>query len=177
MPSQIGTAAALRICTNMWTGPNTKTSSAFALMHTSALALATALTTLACAPMEGEELAEGESVATVAEALSTGTYEIKPVNSGKCLDLPGGSTADGEQIKQWGCNGGSNQRWNITDLGGNQHRILAVPSGKGMNVYGGNMPAGAKVKQWPWGGSANEKWWIDAVAGGYVIKPTYDGNL
>jgi len=34
-------------------------------------------------------------------------------NSGKCLDVPSLSVADGVALQQYTCNGGSNQRWNL----------------------------------------------------------------
>lgn len=35
------------------------------------------------------------------------------VQSGLCLDVTGGSTADGALVQLWTCNGGSNQRWTL----------------------------------------------------------------
>jgi hypothetical protein len=35
------------------------------------------------------------------------------VQSGLCLDVTGGSTADGALVELWNCNGGSNQQWNL----------------------------------------------------------------
>ncbi len=40
------------------------------------------------------------------------------VNSGKCLDASGGSTANGTQLIIWSCHGGTNQRWTLPN-GGN----------------------------------------------------------
>jgi hypothetical protein len=31
--------------------------------------------------------------------------------SGRCLDDPNASTADGTQLVLWDCNGGTNQQW------------------------------------------------------------------
>ena len=33
--------------------------------------------------------------------------------SGKCLDDPGSSTANGTQLDLWTCNGGANQQWHL----------------------------------------------------------------
>ncbi len=40
---------------------------------------------------------------------SNGTVGI----NGKCLDITGGSTANGALIEEWTCNGGSNQQWSV----------------------------------------------------------------
>jgi hypothetical protein len=37
--------------------------------------------------------------------------------SGRCLDVPGSSRADGTQLVLWDCNGGSNQKWTILTTG------------------------------------------------------------
>ena len=37
-----------------------------------------------------------------------GYYHFVNLNSGKCLDLPGGSATDGVQYQQWACGGGTN---------------------------------------------------------------------
>ncbi|MER7538408.1 RICIN domain-containing protein [Streptomyces sp. NPDC097704] len=36
---------------------------------------------------------------------------MKGVQSGRCLDVPGGSTTNGTELVIWDCNGGANQRW------------------------------------------------------------------
>jgi hypothetical protein len=152
--------------------------STLGLVRTSALALGAAITALGCAaPVDQESNPQGEVVAQTSQALNSGTYEIRPVNSNKCLDVPGASMTNGEQIKQYSCNGQNNQKWQITNLGGNLHQITAVHSGKSMNVYGGNMPAGAKIKQWNYDGGANAKFYIDGGSGGYTIKPSYNTGL
>ncbi|WNI21934.1 ricin-type beta-trefoil lectin domain protein [Streptomyces sp. ITFR-16] len=33
--------------------------------------------------------------------------------SGRCLDVPGGATANGTALDLWDCHGGTNQRWNV----------------------------------------------------------------
>jgi glucosylceramidase len=41
--------------------------------------------------------------------LGGGLYELVARNSGKCLDVPGGSTSSGTQLQQWTCTGAANQ--------------------------------------------------------------------
>jgi len=38
-------------------------------------------------------------------------YNMVNLNSGKCLDVTGASTANGAIVEQWPCNGGTNQKW------------------------------------------------------------------
>jgi endo-1,4-beta-xylanase len=44
----------------------------------------------------------------------TGSGQVVGTGSGKCLDVPGQSTADGTQIILWTCSGTSNQQWTLT---------------------------------------------------------------
>jgi hypothetical protein len=38
-------------------------------------------------------------------------------HSGKCLEVAGGSTADGGVVHQWDCHGGTNQQWRVSTPG------------------------------------------------------------
>jgi hypothetical protein len=42
---------------------------------------------------------------------SNNTYVLRNVASRRCLDVPGGSLANGAKLIAWACNGGSNQTW------------------------------------------------------------------
>ncbi|MGH3615207.1 MAG: RICIN domain-containing protein [Pseudonocardia sp.] len=45
-------------------------------------------------------------------------YRFANVKSGKCLDVPGGSTADGVVLVQYDCNGKQNQQWRMPNSAG-----------------------------------------------------------
>lgn len=45
------------------------------------------------------------------EKNSDRTYQVKNLNSGKCIDIKGPSTANGAVVHQWPCYNGSNQVW------------------------------------------------------------------
>lgn len=62
-------------------------------------------------------LASSVMVSLWVSALMTGglhAAEIRGV-AGKCLDVRGGSAADGTEIILWTCNGRRNQDWEIVD--------------------------------------------------------------
>jgi hypothetical protein len=69
---------------------------------------------------------------TSMQVTSQGTVASKPavfaianVNSGRCLDVTGGSTADGVPVQQYGCHGGDDQAWRM------EHgTLVSVNSGK-----------------------------------------------
>lgn len=62
------------------------------------------------------------------------TYRIISVNSGKCIDVPYGSTSPGQGLVQWSCNGASNQDFVITHQSDGYYKLLNVASGLPMSV-------------------------------------------
>jgi len=74
--------------------------------------------------------------------------------SGRCLDVPNGTTANGTQPVIWDCNGGTNQRWTVN---GQSIQVL----GKCLDAPI-NATAGAKVQIWDCNGGANQQWTINA---------------
>ncbi len=74
--------------------------------------------------------------------------------SGRCLDVPNGTTANGTQPVIWDCSGGVNQRWTVTGqtlqaLG----KCLDSPT---------NATAGVKAQLWDCHGGTNQKWNLNA---------------
>lgn len=74
--------------------------------------------------------------------------------SGRCLDVPNSSTANGTQPVIWDCNGGANQRWTVSgqtlqSLG----KCLDAPTGA---------TAGSKVQLWDCNGGTNQQWTLNA---------------
>jgi hypothetical protein len=49
-------------------------------------------------------------------ATSGGYTKLTNRNSGKVLDLTGGSSADGTAVVQWTDNGGTNQQWTMQSV-------------------------------------------------------------
>ncbi|GAA1010101.1 1,4-beta-xylanase [Streptomyces sp. F-3] len=81
--------------------------------------------------------------------------QIKGVGSGRCLDVPNASTADGTQVQLWDCHSGSNQQWTYTDAG-----ELRVYGNKCLDAAGtGN---GAKVQIYSCWGGDNQKWRLNS---------------
>ena len=77
-----------------------------------------------------------------------------------CLDLAGGSPADGATIQQWTQTGGTNQQWQILPVEPGCYKIQNLASGKVLQVTGGPSAAGpgTLVQQWTWLGSDNQQW-------------------
>jgi lysophospholipase L1-like esterase len=74
-------------------------------------------------------------------------------NSGRCLDVTGGSTAAGTRTIIWDCHGQANQQWTRTAAG-----ELRVYGTSCLDVFGAGTANGTGVIIWPCHGGANQRW-------------------
>ncbi|MEU4220416.1 RICIN domain-containing protein [Actinoplanes sp. NPDC026623] len=66
------------------------------------------------APIQTWSYSDGNNQQWQPVAEAGGTYHFVNRNSGKCLDVPGASTADGVQLVQYSCNGTAAQSFRLT---------------------------------------------------------------
>jgi hypothetical protein len=94
---------------------------------------------------------------TNASAASAGT--LVSSLDGKCLDVTGGSTANGTQPQLWDCTAGSsNQQWTLADNGSVQGK------GKCLDVAGNSTADGAVVHLWDcYDTVASQKWSLSSA--------------
>ena len=95
-------------------------------------------------------------------------YNIVNRNSGKCLDVSGGSTADGGDVIQWTCNGGASQKWTFSDPGDESSKVTNVNSGKVLDVSNCGTTDGTNIQQWSWLNNKCQKWKLEYVTTDYV---------
>ncbi|MEV6008134.1 ricin-type beta-trefoil lectin domain protein [Streptomyces sp. NPDC051976] len=81
------------------------------------------------------------------------TGRLVGTGSGRCLDVPGGATANGTQVELWDCNGGTNQQWTQASNG-----ALQVYGTKCLDVLNQATTAGSPVAIWDCNGGANQQW-------------------
>ncbi|MGW6733671.1 family 43 glycosylhydrolase [Streptomyces sp. NPDC055013] len=98
------------------------------------------------------------------------SYTLVNRNSGKCLDVNGGSTADGTDIFQWTCTGGANQKWKVEDLGDDTNRLVNVATGKVMDVADCSASDGADIRQWSWLDNKCQRYRLVFTASGDYIR-------
>lgn len=100
------------------------------------------------------------------------------VNSGKCLEVPDHSTADGARAQQWTCVGARSQNWVWYHLGTTHvegpgsaelrhYWITNRHSGKCLEVADSSTANGAPVQQWTCDANAPGQVWTVALAWGY----------
>jgi GH43 family beta-xylosidase len=96
------------------------------------------------------------------------TYTLTNRNSGKCLEVTAGSSADGANVAQYACNGGPHQRWRLQDLGDDTHRLLNVATGKALDTADCSTADGADLRQWSWLDNTCQRFRFLATDGGHV---------
>jgi glucosylceramidase len=80
---------------------------------------------------------------------------------GKCLDVTGGSTTNGNQPQIWTCTSGPNQQWTVSTDG----TIRGL--GKCLDVNGGATADGTVVQLWDCFGAGNQQW---TSSGGTLVN-------
>jgi O-glycosyl hydrolase len=77
--------------------------------------------------------------------------------SNKCLDVPGGATANGTQLNIWTCGGGANQTWTYTAAA-----ELRVYGNKCLEAYQQGTANGTRAVIFDCNGGANQKWRLNS---------------
>lgn len=105
--------------------------------------------------------------------LINGRYLIVNRNSGKVLQVPNSSAANGVQLTQSTYTNGLNQQWDVNPLpntfGGDYSyfTIKAAHSGVTVDVQGGSYDNGATIQQWNGGTNVFEQWILQYTTNGY----------
>lgn len=120
---------------------------------------------------ELEESAQNDSAITVTD----GVFEIRNINSGKCVAVEGASTSSGANVVQLTCSGGASQKWQFTRLSGGSYRIQAVHSGRCLNVNGNKSSNGQEIEQLSCADSGSQRWVLSDSSGAFLFKPQTSG--
>jgi pectate lyase C len=104
-------------------------------------------------------------------------FSLVNVNSNKCLDVNGRSTADGALVIQWPCTGSPNQRFTTEDAGSGWVRLRAQHSNKCIGVAGSSTADGALIEQRTCGSGTNQQWQLQDQGGGQLrLTPRHSGK-
>jgi hypothetical protein len=83
-------------------------------------------------------------------------------NSGQCLAVPGGSTANGTGLIQWPCGSWNDHYWSayyqFNAYNFNWYHVVNYNSGQCLAVPGASTANGTQVIQWPCGNYADHYW-------------------
>lgn len=94
---------------------------------------------------------------------SFGTYELKNKASGKCLDVPAASTANGAKLQVYTCNGTNAQTFTLADLTGYKMELRALNSGKCVDVAAAGTADGTLVQQYDCNASGAQTWTMKVI--------------
>ncbi|MEV4477955.1 arabinofuranosidase catalytic domain-containing protein [Nonomuraea sp. NPDC049504] len=113
-------------------------------------------------PTEATENAVQANIAAAGYAPAGGgdpqqNVQILGDQSGRCVDVPNGSTANGTQVQLWECWGGTMQRWTYTS--GKQ---VQVYGNKCLDAYGHGTANGTQVIIWDCNGQTNQQWNVNS---------------
>jgi len=108
-----------------------------------------------------------------APAVADGSYSLKNVNSGKCIDVPNSSTAPGVQLQQYSCNGSNAQRFTLTHMANGYYKIVNAGSGLALHVASFLIGDNAAIQQQEEHAGDNELFTLVAYGSGYLIKPKH----
>lgn len=145
----------------------------------------TVLTATLMAPLAGcsddTSVAPAEDVGTRVEALTAdrGGMAVALVarHSGMCLDVEGGSVADGANIRQWSCNNLTPQSFKLRATGDGYFYLVNVNSGKVVQVAGGDMGEPANINQAAKTGATYQQFQlIPTTDGWYRIVARHSGK-
>jgi len=103
-----------------------------------------------------------------APALQPGRYVLRNANSGKCVEVAGGSTADGANIQQNSCTGGLNQAFDVSEPEAGLYKLLNAASGKAMDVSGASAADQANIQQWVDNGTGAQRFRMQRSADGRI---------
>ncbi|MET0418421.1 MAG: RICIN domain-containing protein, partial [Actinoplanes sp.] len=102
-------------------------------------------------------VAGGLGIAGITTAFAASTGTVVSAANGKCLDVTGGSTANGNQPQMWACSTGPNQSWTFADDGS----VRGL--GKCLDVANGATTDGAAVHLWDcYAGLTSQQWTLNA---------------
>jgi hypothetical protein len=83
--------------------------------------------------------------------------QIRGADSGRCLDVPNATQANGTVTELWDCNGGANQIWTATAA-----KQLTVYGTKCLDVYGRGTADGTPVDIYDCNGGTNQQWTLNS---------------
>ncbi|NES37376.1 alpha-L-arabinofuranosidase [Micromonospora sp. PPF5-17] len=94
---------------------------------------------------------------TRAAVAAPGPGAIVGVQSGRCVDVPNGSTTNGTQVQLYDCWGGAMQTWTYTSA-----REFTVYGSKCLDANGQGTSPGTQVIIWDCNGQVNQQWSVNS---------------
>ncbi|MEU8703243.1 glycoside hydrolase N-terminal domain-containing protein [Streptomyces sp. NPDC048680] len=108
--------------------------------------------------------------ATLAPPAQHTVFQLVNRKTGKAVDVPGASTANGTGLIQYTPSPAVNQQFRFVPVGEGRYEIYTTHGSTPLvwAVWGGSSDAGAKITQWTPEHSTSQQWKIADVGDGYV---------
>ncbi|GIJ29319.1 hypothetical protein Vqi01_44810 [Micromonospora qiuiae] len=106
---------------------------------------------------QGNRSAESKSIVRQQSTGGGQGTQLVGGQSGRCIEVPGATTANGAQVQLWDCSGGTHQRWTYT-----ASKQLTVYGNKCLDASGAGTTNGTAVIIWDCHGGLNQQWNINA---------------
>ncbi|MEZ0113862.1 hypothetical protein ABH920_007896 [Catenulispora sp. EB89] len=94
---------------------------------------------------------------------------VANANSGKLLEVPGGSASDGTNVDQWADTGAGWERWGLVGDGSGYVKVVNQNDGKVLEDPAFATAGGTILDQWADNGGANQQWQARQNADGTVM--------
>ena len=104
-------------------------------------------------------------------------YKLVNRHSGKVLDVSGANLQDGADVIQWADNGGANQHWHVTDVGGGNRTLFNRNSGRALGIWEGGTADGANAVQWVENYNPDQQWQLVPVGSYYKLVNRRSGKV
>ncbi|MDH2427182.1 RICIN domain-containing protein [Sphaerisporangium sp. TRM90804] len=116
--------------------------------------------------------------AGAAAAVPTGWTTVVNVNSGKCVDARGSTSANGTAVQQNPCSGTGAQQWQLQPTSGGYYRVNSnLGASQAWDVTDVSTADGAKIQLWNYGGGANQQWLpVEEAGGAYHFVNRHSGK-
>lgn len=121
---------------------------------------------------------------TDVKQITVGRYQLKGVQSGRCLQTAGlwdrpneGALANMAGQELWDCVGGGKMAWDLVDLGGKRYALKNVMSGKCLDVKWGGWANGTQLVQYDCHYGDTEQFVFSAETdGSFVLESVLTGK-
>lgn len=123
-----------------------------------------------------------QSVPAIVPSFPTGPYMLRPnSNSASCMDVSGGSSANGTAVQVYSCNGTASQSWSlvpVTGSFGTAYELVTGGSGSCLAITGSATTNGAKTSQWSCQGASQpaQLWQLNSVGASYELVSLNSGR-
>jgi cytolysin (calcineurin-like family phosphatase) len=103
-------------------------------------------------------------------ALPASAYALQTLTgTAKCMEVSGGSSADGTKIQQWTCNNSGAQAFWVQAPGDGVSRIVNGSTGKCVEVAGAGKSDGTAIRLWTCNGTPAQDFSIEDAGSGRVV--------